>query len=148
MGYTHYFYRKEKLDASQFKAFTEDVRKILANTDVPLSRYDGNDGSPEITDHSIVFNGVGADSHETFLINREFDEPFRQPNEKGFLFAFCKTARKPYDEVVVACLIAAKYHFGDDIDVSSDGNAAEWEEGAALYKKATGRIPVVPIDGV
>ena len=58
--------------------------------------------------------------HETFVLKR-----------KGFTDS-CKTVRKPYDLVVTAFLILAKYHFNNDIKISSDGDmednlpALEW----------------------
>ncbi len=36
-------------------------------------------------------------------------------------FAFCKTARKPYDPVVVSILVAARDIAPDAIRISSDG---------------------------
>lgn len=36
-------------------------------------------------------------------------------------FQFCKTARKPYDTAVTACLLLAKHHFGSAIEITSDG---------------------------
>ena len=58
--------------------------------------------------------------HETFVMKR-----------KGFTDS-CKTGRKPYDLVVTAFLILAKYHFNNDIRISGDGDiednlpALEW----------------------
>lgn len=37
-------------------------------------------------------------------------------------FDFCKTARKPYDAAVCACLVAFRHHFGGAFAVSSDGD--------------------------
>lgn len=61
------------------------------------------------------------DSHESFVIANEATE-----------FTFCKTARKPYDAVVCAVLILAKAYFGKNIEISSDGDWAEWQEGKDL----------------
>lgn len=51
-------------------------------------------------------------------------------------FGFCKTAQKPYDKYVVACLIIAKSIFGKDVTISSDGDLEEWQEGKALAEQA------------
>ena len=47
------------------------------------------------------------------------------------LFGYCKTSRKPYDQVVAAILIAVKHHFGDDVLISGGTLAEEWLRGAA-----------------
>jgi hypothetical protein len=57
--------------------------------------------------------------------------------DKDKIFGFCKTAQKPYDVCVVACLILAKIHFGNDVKITSDGEVSDWEEGAKLVKKVT-----------
>jgi hypothetical protein len=53
-------------------------------------------------------------------------------------FDFCKTARKPYDAVVTACLILLKQTYGDAVEVSSDGSWSEWQDGRDLYAKVFG----------
>lgn len=128
MGYTHYW-RNAKLDDGKWGEFTDAVGKILKNTD-KVQRESDNPGKPEVDDEKVVFNGMGDDGHETFWFDKS-----------GRGFDFCKTARKPYDEVVTACLIAAQIVFGEDITVTSDGSWAEWSDGAALYEKATGTTP-------
>lgn len=79
----------------------------------------------------IKLNGKGDNSHEDFCIR----EHFRQNLDQGF--NFCKTARKPYDTVIIAALCILKHRLGDAIEVSSDGDAAEWNEGLALARKVT-----------
>jgi len=153
MGYTHYFRKKELVhDEKSFAAFIADVNKALSNlpkvslssggyhADVPLVLAGGNGaGDPEITDDYIWLNGSGINDmcHETFHIERvtEFDlnESYDQYqkaefDKKGELFAFCKTARKPYDFVVQVILILYKRHFGDKVRVSSDGDNDDWSE--------------------
>ena len=105
--------------------------------------------SPEINNDKIWFNGVGDDSHETFAIYR-----IRQPREswqgkdrRGW--DFTKTARKPYDPVVVACLcylstITRKDDptthepiMGTEVyTVSSDGDGNDFVSGLDLARKA------------
>jgi hypothetical protein len=77
----------------------------------------------EYGDDKIVFNGVGADAHETFFVSAD-----------GVDFNFCKTAQKPYDIAVTASLIHAKKVFGDNIKISSDGDWSDWESGQLLYE--------------
>ena len=47
---------------------------------------------------------------------------------------FCKTAYKPYDIVVTACLVILQYRLGDAIQVSSDGGAVDWVAGVNLAR--------------
>ena len=95
MGYTHYW-KSEGFTNEEWDQLTRGVKEILAKTDVPLAGDNGG-GTPEITDSHVWLNGVGDDGHETFYLT---DEPTK--------FEFCKTAHKPYDEVVVAILKLAK----------------------------------------
>jgi len=53
----------------------------------------------EIGAASVTLNGLGEAGHEEFVF----------PGEVGFNFT--KTAGKPYDEVVTACLLVARDHF-------------------------------------
>ena len=60
--------------------------------------------------------------HETLYISiDEFD------------WSFCKTARKPYDLLVCACLIATHEILG--YDVSSDGDLEDWKPAINFYFK-------------
>jgi hypothetical protein len=59
-------------------------------------------------------------------------------NTKDFVFAFCKTAYKPYDLVVTACLIVFKNYFKDNFIVSSDGNDSDWQEAKEICHKVLG----------
>lgn len=88
----------------------------------------------------IEINGKGAEAHETFTM----PEHFRDAVENGF--QFCKTARKPYDTVVTAMLAVLKHWLGDLIDVSSDGDASDWEQGVNFAKRVTRRRIANPID--
>lgn len=81
----------------------------------------------------IQFNGTGDEAHETFTIEQSYMGTFKQWKGNK-LFEFCKTARKEYDTVVVACLIILKHHFGNDVVVQSDGYADEWQIGLNAVK--------------
>lgn len=170
MGYTHYWRRPLLLEAARFKAWAEDVRKIVAATDgkpinytgysydsaadkvikheeiVPLRivGWDGDGGEPEISDTLVSFNGEGDYSHETFHVEQQMSlERWDVPDARGWYFAFCKTARKPYDVVVTASLIRLAYHFPEGVEVSSDGTVGEWEDGRQLCEELFG-FAVVP----
>lgn len=65
-------------------------------------------------------------SHETFCLNRKYINPVGYTNDdKEWKFACTKTARKPYDLMVCAVLILAKFYLVD-IKVSSDGDLEDW----------------------
>lgn len=110
MGYTHYWELDTESGPISFKPQEVDIfRKILLAG--PVQFEDDIAQPPEITPYLVRFNGVGAEGHETFLLDL---------TKSGF--AFCKTARKPYDLQVMCCLIAVKSFLGAHITVSSDGD--------------------------
>lgn len=73
---------------------------------------------------AICFNGIGEDGHETFGLRNHEDN------------GFCKTAQKPYDEVVGAVLLWAKYSHIDYIDVRTDGDRRDWQPAIDLIAMA------------
>lgn len=118
MGFTRYWTREEK---PLTKEFVNKVRQIIAENEekgIELAGWDGN-GTACVTEHLISFNGKGDNSHETFILNNNFewDEFQRRHGWEGY--AFCKTARKPYDAVVKRILEEAQKD-GFVKDVSSD----------------------------
>jgi hypothetical protein len=119
MGYTHYFNFIEEPSREKFVEFAEGVKQLVATAQEAGIEI----ADEEYGDDKIVFNGVGANSHETFYVSAD-----------GVDFNFCKTAQKPYDTAVTASLILAKKIFGDNIKVSSDGNWSDWESGQLLYE--------------
>jgi hypothetical protein len=119
MGYTHYFNFIEEPSREKFIEFAEGVKQLVATAQEAGIEI----ADEEYGDDKIVFNGVGANSHETFYVSAD-----------GVDFNFCKTAQKPYDTAVTASLILAKKIFGDNIKVSSDGNWSDWESGQLLYE--------------
>lgn len=119
MGYTHYWNFTEEPSREKFIEFAEGVKQL-----VTTAQEAGIDiADEEYGDDKIVFNGVGADAHETFFVSAD-----------GVDFNFCKTAQKPYDTAVTASLILAKKIFGDNIEVSSDGDWSDWQSGVLLYE--------------
>ena len=95
MGYIHYW-TSEGFTNKEWDQLTQGVKEILAKTTVPMADGAG-EAIPLITDTTICLNGVGDDVYETFDLTKDSTE-----------FGFCKTAHKPYDEVVVAILQLAK----------------------------------------
>lgn len=89
----------------------------------------------------VLYNGRDADAHETFGFPLA---PFTASNPA---FQFVKTARKPYDEVVTACLLVARDHFAaDQLSIRSDGRFdPDWRPGALLYERVLGRTARDPL---
>lgn len=126
MGYTHYF-SHFGCSAAEFAKIADATRKIIKASGVGIAGGNGL-GIPEVTRHNVALNGCRPDlDHETFCLNRIGGTDF------------CKTARKPYDIVVTACLAyVAAYH---DYEISSDGDVEDWIAGTELANKALG-VPV------
>jgi hypothetical protein len=125
MGYTHYWYKPEKLSPELWKKFTDDFKTILPHFEILLDN-----------DEIIFFNGVGEYSHETFCLERIDSEFERRLNkDESLSFSFCKTARKPYDIAVCCALIIGAKHL--PIRVESDGDE-EWEDAKMLCQETLG----------
>lgn len=179
MGYTHYWYRTTAAEPKEaFGHFALDAVKIVfeaTEAKIDVAGPDGT-GAPVLAEGLISLNGREGrtsfgtleafagqldetdGSHETFYwpaINEEgLRTAGRSFGKEGEQFYFCKTARKPYDAVVCALLIAAKDAYGDSIRVSSDGSwggvpdvtwGAEWRAGRELYMKALGQEATNPM---
>lgn len=131
MGYTHYYRREERLDEETFKLFAKDVKRIMQMAKTLKIRLAGAGGEvktkPIVEDDLICFNGYRSKAHETLLISRI---KTRRNLDSGdaLIFDFCKTARKPYDKIVVAVLVAFKHHFPNS-RISSDGDEEAFELG-------------------
>lgn len=126
------------MDPEKFALLSKDVRVMIDALKGQVVIAGGlGKGKPEATKNSIWFNGqdLHDEGHETFHIEPNFKSSYPQQNDDGKFFAFCKTARKPYDILVVATLCAARYRFGDEIVISSDGDRKDWQEGYDLWVK-------------
>jgi len=125
MGYTHYW-GNTKFTTEQWEALTRDAALIFKKCTIPIAaEMDKPKHPPHIGLECIVFNGIGDDGHETFMLHKDPD-----PND----FIFCKTARKDYDAVVVAILLLATVH-NPDFNWTSDGDndpVANFSEGREL----------------
>ena len=134
MGYTHYWtYNKSNNDAEQFAKAVEEIKKLLAAPHYLLKNISlcgvADNAVPILEDGVVFLNGVGNESHEDFYINVNEHE-----------VGFCKTARKPYDLVVMLCLIA----FANNLKrftFSSNGDFnKEWLPARKLYEKEIRKI--------
>ena len=134
MGYTHYWTPKVSTaeDFKKFAATCKELHDALPEKTESAGGYHGDDelvikgglgeDEPIFSDEMVWFNGdaeKGLD-HETFALSH-----------KDADWEFCKTARKPYDLLVCACLLAAHDILG--YEITSDGGLDEWQEGISLY---------------
>ena len=127
MGYTHY-YSFKKTDKAEilekkYKQACLECAKVLKyiykEYNISLSGYSVH---AKIGQYGwLKFNGKGTLAHEDFILREHFNQ-----NEG---FNFCKTAQKPYDLAVTACLAVLKYRLGNAIIVESDGDSIDFIEG-------------------
>lgn len=122
MGYTHYW------DSAVIAEGAHDtvkaaVDKIIRASNVPIGDAAGVQLTPEFNTDYIAFNGMNEGAHETFIVTFDNAE-----------WSFCKTAYKPYDIVVTACLSYLATYYG--YRVSSDGDHDDWEAGVKLAERA------------
>ena len=139
MGYTHYWTMSRDFTDSEWEALQTIARKVCTQAqdfeDIALSEEFDINRTPVINDNEIRFNGYADEGHETFLITRVREFPEWRKDEPHF--QFCKTARNPYDAVVVAILQGCAVYC-DAFSWSSDGWRSEHDDGIKLYNKATG----------
>lgn len=150
MGYTHYWTQTRSFTLDEWTETSADIREILTYVEnlcgVPLADGAGDGGTrPEFTDRHVMFNGVGEDAHETFVLLRTRAKAW----PGGCLGAdFTKTARKPYDIAVTACLCYLA-SVSETHSVSSDGKGANFVAGLDAARKALPRkanILDIPMD--
>ena len=148
MGYTHYWYQTRDFTRDEWSVISSAVNSLIDATDVPLGNWEGSSGTvPDITPDWIRFNGIDEDSHETFALERIKGAPEEYQSPTPGTFAFCKTAAKPYDVIVVAALIIANHLAPGALSVSSDGDWDDWLEGQKLAFDAVGDGTIVHIPG-
>ena len=114
MGYTHYWKIHKEIPLQSFKEIQSAAIAFAESSDTHLAI--------SLNTHplhlSLSLNGVVG--HETFYLT---------PKETNF--DFCKTAMKPYDEVVVATLnYAGKFEF---FEWWSDGDKQDHHKAINLH---------------
>ncbi len=83
----------------------------------------------------------GDCSHETFCLEQKISdipEWKQDTRQNGLIFECTKTAFKPYDLAVNVCLVIAKHHLGEKINVTSDGELENWKEAMHLCQHFLG----------
>jgi hypothetical protein len=121
MGYTHYWTTNDQVSIKAWNEFISIVRKLIESSGITIRAGDGH-GEPIITKTEVFLNGDGENDldHETFAIVKDSGK-----------WDFCKTARKPYDAVVVAALMEAE-RLEIISEWSSDGDAESGDFDAAI----------------
>ena len=140
MGYTHYWdfknINRKEIEETYQNALSQ-CEKIVQGYNLHMKLIDFRHPNrlSGFTAHSptgkykgLKVNGTRDLAHEHFILRETYSL-----NERDF----CKTARKPYDVVVVACLIVLKHYLEDYISVESDGNVSDWYDGLNLAKDIT-----------
>lgn len=142
MGYTHYWTMTRDLTVDEWTEVQQDIGDILTYIEnvsgVPLGNGEGKRRSrPTMDAAGFMFNGIGDDAHETFGITRKRIKQW----EGGTLGGdFCKTARKPYDIAVTACLCYLDSCLEPrGFDVSSDGHGRNFMDGLEAARQALPR---------
>lgn len=144
MGYTHYWTQPKDYTAKDWKQIGEDIGAILKDVQhvqgISLAlEYDQPGTEPAIEAEIIRFNGLGEDGHEGFYITRKRAlENWQTKDRLGW--AFCKTARKPYDIAVTAVLCYLASLEKKPWSVSSDGEGRDWLEGVNLARRCVPRL--------
>lgn len=109
MGYTHYWDHRGFTD-EQWQKLVTFTQNLISETEITIVNGHGDLGSsPEINDRRICLNGEGDDSYETFALTKAEQD-----------FEFCKTQRRPYDEIVVAIMRKAM-EINPNFNPRSDG---------------------------
>lgn len=156
MGYTHYWNRDESLlspeDYREFYAqFTRLAVKVIQTAEqqgIEIADPSGEHlGAWRVDGDSVRLNGYGENSHESFVWEKVCPETQNSKLVTGY-FDFCKTARKPYDTVVTALLLAAREAYGSAVRIDSDGSPSEWVDGLQLFYQATQLVTTVRFEKV
>ena len=134
MGYTHYWRQLRDFTDTEWQELTRLAKLITADGQGILANgLSDKNSEPTIDNEQICFNGIGDDGHETFRITKKkrakADYEEQEAYDRQGAFEFCKTAQKPYDRYVVAVLCAIYRVQRDVMNISSDGNTADWTEG-------------------
>jgi len=135
MGYTHYWefnsdYLKDGTVADKYLQAIKLCNRVIKYAKAKVVNLAGYNAHMKGNKYpGIKLNGVKDEGHEWFIMRETFEEA-----AKGDI-NFCKTARKEYDAIVVACLAILKYKLKDAIKVSSDGDESDWEYGTNLARQ-------------
>lgn len=131
MGYTHYWTDYGQGDELPADAVTL-IRRITdeAHRQSLIQREYDDSRPPIVTAQEINFNGVGELGHETFHFQPSLPDRF----------CFCKTARKPYDMIVMRVLLLLGY-YRPGLEIRSDGDFhGEWQPALDWFNEQVGYV--------
>ena len=120
MGYTHYWKIDSEITPEKFRSLQSIAARIVCESEASVEFSMNTNQHPDHAD--ICLNGIGENAHETFLLT---------PHKAKF--EFCKTNRKPYDEIVVGILLVATGR--GLLEFTSDGSGDELSAGRQLKNK-------------
>lgn len=136
MGYTHYFSFKGIPRGQATQTEAKYVKAIKECTKVIQHYSKTFGGLSGFSAHSSKYGGLNVNGSER--VGQCEPLVLREHYSQNDPFNFVKTAQYPYDTVVTACLIILKHRLGDLIEVSSDGNADDWNDGLILARSVLG----------
>jgi hypothetical protein len=136
VSHTHYWHTQRKFTPKAFKELTAMVQIICTRAkSAPFLL-----GSTlEVNKEYILMNGapLSVEENEPAGSDDEYAHEDFYFKHTSVEFDFCKTNQKPYDTLVVACLIAAEVivvESGSSIEFTTDAYLAELDEGIALFE--------------
>lgn len=119
----------------------------VVNTDIVIPWPTRQEGEDAVIDECFAnartsYICEGDCSFESFIVPRVLKpEAWQQPDGDKFFGDFCKTEHRAYDLAVTAVLLAAKHHFGEAFQVSSDGDDKLWKNAKRLCFSRLGYGP-------
>ena len=122
MGYTHSWEISIRPTNEQWSNIKKAVEKLFATPEAEYTIQYGRFRftAPVIDQEVVHFNGKADEAGDVFYFDRW----------KGG--DYCKTSRQPYDRYVVACLVIAKHFASSRVNVRTDGDLEDWEDGIEL----------------
>lgn len=148
MGYTHYLKINKltpkkgnaDLNEKRYQRAIRDCQRVIRAYSKLNGGLSGYSAHTQLGKYGgINVNGSRENAHEDFTLAEHFRD-----NED---FSFCKTAAKPYDVIVVACLSILAHRMKGVVKVSSDGENVDWDEGVAMARRITKLKIINPILG-
>jgi hypothetical protein len=107
--------------------FVEDCKEIVQYANKELDVKLDVDTSNEYFALAVIDDNNTLDNFYFFRESRK-----SEPNEYGLYLDLVQPCTKEFDSVTIACLICAKYHFGNEIYISTDGQPDVWVNGMIL----------------
>ena len=114
MGYTNFWHQHNDFTDEQWKSIKQEydyIKEVCKDIIVDETTKT----------NEIVFNGIGEQSHETFVLKKDA-KPFnykKDYEDQDISFYFCKTAMKPYD-IAVRYMLTQIQRICEDFSISRD----------------------------